>query len=168
MEATEGPVETKRCPLCEKDIELAKFRMHDIGCSRANYKCKECNMCVPKAEREEHEEEEHDGYEHDVEDFYEDRENEHGEIETTLGRLEVIRQLAEIAENETATAAYALMQMEEIVDDEEEAIEVLNHLLDTDPAKPIKNLIRMKLAELHIWSDQTEEATEVLAELIKD
>jgi len=26
----------------------------------------------------------------------------------------------------------------------------------------------MKLAELHIWSDQTEEATEVLAELIKD
>lgn len=119
-------------------------------------------------DEEEHEEEEHDGYEHDVEDFYEDRENEHGEIETTLGRLEVIRQLAEIAENETATAAYALMQMEEIVDDEEEAIEVLNHLLDTDPAKPIKNLIRMKLAELHIWSDQTEEATEVLAELIKD
>lgn len=119
-------------------------------------------------DEEEHEEEEHDDYEHDVEDFYEDRENEHGEIETTLGRLEVIRQLAEIAENETATAAYALMQMEEIVDDEEEAIEVLNHLLDTDPAKPIKNLIRMKLAELHIWSDQTEEATEVLAELIKD
>ena len=119
-------------------------------------------------DEEEHEEEGHDGYEHDVEDFYEDRENEHGEIETTLGRLEVIRQLAEIAENETATAAYALMQMEEIVDDEEEAIEVLNHLLDTDPAKPIKNLIRMKLAELHIWSDQTEEATEVLAELIKD
>ncbi len=119
-------------------------------------------------DEEEHEEEEHDDYEHDVEDFYEDRENERGEIETTLGRLEVIRQLAEIAENETATAAYALMQMEEIVDDEEEAIEVLNHLLDTDPAKPIKNLIRMKLAELHIWSDQTEEATEVLAELIKD
>ena len=58
-EATETNVETKRCPLCEKDIELSKFRMHDIGCSRANYKCKECGQCVPKAEREEHEEEEH-------------------------------------------------------------------------------------------------------------
>lgn len=57
--ACEGPVETKRCPLCEKDIELAKFRMHEIGCARANYKCAECGMCVPKAEREEHEEEEH-------------------------------------------------------------------------------------------------------------
>jgi hypothetical protein len=33
--------------------------MHDIGCSRQNYKCKECNKCVPKAEKDEHEAEEH-------------------------------------------------------------------------------------------------------------
>jgi DNA-directed RNA polymerase subunit RPC12/RpoP len=30
----EDPVETKRCGLCSKDIEVTKFRMHDIGCSR--------------------------------------------------------------------------------------------------------------------------------------
>lgn len=59
MDGSEGPVETKKCPLCEKHIEVSKFRMHDIGCSRSNYKCKECGQCVPKAEREEHEEEEH-------------------------------------------------------------------------------------------------------------
>ena len=45
--------------MCGKDIEVAKFRMHEIGCSRANYKCKVCGMCVPKEDREEHEEEEH-------------------------------------------------------------------------------------------------------------
>ena len=40
MEVSEGPpVETRRCPLCEKDIEISKFRMHEIGCARANYKC---------------------------------------------------------------------------------------------------------------------------------
>ena len=47
------------CSMCEKMIPVSKFRMHEIGCLRQNYRCKECGMCVPKAEREEHEEEEH-------------------------------------------------------------------------------------------------------------
>jgi hypothetical protein len=117
---------------------------------------------------DEHDDEEHDDDEHDDEEHDDDRENEHSEIESTLGRLEVIRQLAEIAENDTATAAYALMQMEEVFEEEDQAIEVLSHLLKSNPAKPIKNLIRMKLAEVLLWSDQTEEATEVLVDLIKD
>ena len=33
--------------------------MHDIGCSRQNYKCKECGQCVAKADKDDHEEEEH-------------------------------------------------------------------------------------------------------------
>ena len=107
-----------------------------------------------------------DDYEEEEQEF--DREHEHGEIEGTLGQLEVIRQLADIAENDTATAAYALMQMEELLGEEDEAIEALNLLLKSNPAKPIKNLIRMKLAEIHLWSDQTEEATEVLMDLIRD
>jgi len=125
-----------------------------------------------ETEEEEYEEEEgdytEDEHDHGEEEHFEDRENEHREIEATLGRLEVIRQLAEIAENDTATAAYALMQMEEVFEEEDQAIQVLNQLLSTNPAKPIKNLIRMKLVEVHLWSDQTEEATEVLIELIKD
>ena len=60
------------------------------------------------------------------------------------------------------------MRMEELMEEENEAIEILNHLLDSNPAKPIKNLIRMKLAEIHLWSGQNEEATEVLVDLIKD
>jgi hypothetical protein len=115
----------------------------------------------------EHEDGEHEDDEHEDEDEGH-RENEHGEIEATLGQLEVIRQLAEIAENDTATAAYALMQMEEVIDDEEEAIEVLNHLLDSNTTKSVKNLIKMKLAEIYLWSDQREEATELLMSLIKN
>jgi hypothetical protein len=30
----EGAEETKRCNICDKDIEMSKYRMHDIGCSR--------------------------------------------------------------------------------------------------------------------------------------
>ena len=56
---TEAPVDYKLCKICEKEIEASKFRMHDIGCSRQNYKCKECGLCVPKADKEDHEEEEH-------------------------------------------------------------------------------------------------------------
>ena len=59
VDIAEGPVETKQCPLCEKWIDISKFRMHEIGCMRANYKCKVCGMCVPKDEKEEHEEEWH-------------------------------------------------------------------------------------------------------------
>ena len=59
MDVSEGPVETKKCSLCEKDIEVPKFRMHEIGCLRSNYKCKECGMCVAKEDKEDHEEEEH-------------------------------------------------------------------------------------------------------------
>ncbi len=125
---------------------------------------------IQEEEEGEHDEEEEEGEydEHDDDEHDDDRENEHSEIESTLGRLEVIRQLAEIAENDTATAAYALMQMEEVFEEEDQAIEVLSHLLKSNPAKPIKNLIRMKLAEVLLWSDQTEEATEVLVDLIKD
>ena len=59
MDISEAPEPTKRCPLCDKDIPVSKFRMHEIGCMRANYRCKVCNMCVPKDEKEEHEEEWH-------------------------------------------------------------------------------------------------------------
>ena len=120
-------------------------------------------------EEDEHEEDEHEEEEDDYEEEEHEFDREHdGEIEGTLGQLEVIRQLADIAENDTATAAYALMQMEELLGEEDEAIEALNLLLKSNPAKPIKNLIRMKLAEIHLWSDQTEEATEVLMDLIRD
>ena len=59
MEAEQPIEETKKCGLCEQQIAVSKFRMHDMGCARQNYKCKECNQCVAKADKEEHEEEEH-------------------------------------------------------------------------------------------------------------
>ena len=59
VEAASDAVETKVCSNCEKPIELTKFRMHEIGCARNNYKCRECGEVVAKAEREEHEETAH-------------------------------------------------------------------------------------------------------------
>ena len=56
----EGPVEYKHCNLCDKDIEASKFRMHDIGCSRSNYRCPKCKKCVAKCDKEEHDDDECD------------------------------------------------------------------------------------------------------------
>jgi hypothetical protein len=30
---------TKKCSNCTREIEVSKFRMHEIGCARNNYKC---------------------------------------------------------------------------------------------------------------------------------
>ena len=46
--------QTKKCGLCEKEIEIAKFRIHDAMCSRINYKCLKCGFIVQKADRERH------------------------------------------------------------------------------------------------------------------
>ena len=51
--------DTKQCPMCQKDIESAKFRLHEVACARMNYKCSKCGEIVPKADREEHKEDEH-------------------------------------------------------------------------------------------------------------
>jgi len=47
-------------------------------------------------------------------------------------------------------------------------IAALNLLLKPNPAKPIKNLTRIKLAEISFWPEQTEEASEVLMDLNRD
>jgi endogenous inhibitor of DNA gyrase (YacG/DUF329 family) len=52
-------VQTKKCSTCEKQIELSKFRIHEIGCARNNYKCPTCGEIVAKVEKEEHEKEAH-------------------------------------------------------------------------------------------------------------
>ena len=47
------------CSTCERQIPMSKFRMHEIGCARNNYKCKVCGEVVAKCDREEHEAEAH-------------------------------------------------------------------------------------------------------------
>ena len=48
-------VETKKCTLCDKDIEVAKFRMHEIGCQRYYHRIKENEEAEAKAEKEKQE-----------------------------------------------------------------------------------------------------------------
>eukprot|EP00347_Sterkiella_histriomuscorum_P000644 403375053 len=50
---------TKVCSNCKKPIEMSKFRIHEIGCIRNNYKCGQCNEIVPKIEKDQHEKEFH-------------------------------------------------------------------------------------------------------------
>ena len=57
--AADQEVETKTCGMCQKPIEMAKFRLHEVACSRQNYKCAKCGEVVPKADKEQHELDEH-------------------------------------------------------------------------------------------------------------
>lgn len=59
MSDNQVPEEKKMCGTCERAIEVSKFRMHEIGCARNNYKCKECGEIVAKVEKEEHDKEAH-------------------------------------------------------------------------------------------------------------
>ncbi len=53
------PEPTKKCGTCEKEIELSKYRLHEMGCARNNYKCKQCGEIVAKADKEEHDKDAH-------------------------------------------------------------------------------------------------------------
>ena len=51
--------ETKICDVCQKPIEVAKYRLHSVACARNNYRCAKCGEIVAKVEREQHEEDVH-------------------------------------------------------------------------------------------------------------
>ena len=51
--------ETKCCSTCKRQIEVSKFKMHEIGCARNNYKCAVCGEIVAKVEKDDHDKEAH-------------------------------------------------------------------------------------------------------------
>ena len=55
----EAAEETKKCSTCERLIEASKIRLHEMGCARMNYKCRECGEVVAKEDKEEHDAEAH-------------------------------------------------------------------------------------------------------------
>ena len=127
-------------------------------------------------ELEDEDEEDEEGEEdedHEDDDDFEDEmhhlEMEQIELESNLGQIEVIKRVAEIAKDDVATAGYALMMLEELMEDEEEGIGMLKEMIaSSDVSKPVKNLLRMKLVEVYSSSDQSDEAIKVLKSLIKN
>ena len=90
---------------------------------------------------------------------------ERAELETGLGRLEMAARMAQIARDETASAAYAVIQVQEYME-LPTCIGYLKELLGevTDPA--VRRVIQMRLAELHGHMDQPDEARSQLRKLI--
>ena len=127
-------------------------------------------------ELEDEDEEDEEGEEdedHEDDDDFEDEmhhlEMEQIELESNLGQIEVIKRVAEIAKDDVATAGYALMMLEELMEDEEEGIGMLKEMIaSSEVSKPVKNLLRMKLVEVYSSSDQSDEAIKVLKSLIKN
>lgn len=120
-------------------------------------------------EEDEQEEEWEEEEEWDEEDEHGEEEGHHElrEFEVNMARLEIIGRLAEVAENPTMTAGYALMQLEQFVEDEEEAVDVLIELIESDRVSPpVRNLLKMKLVEVLGWADEREEAIEVLMSMV--
>lgn len=98
---------------------------------------------------------------------FEEQEFERMVLESNIAHLEVINRMAEIAQDDLATASYAIMQMEELFEDEQEAIGFLKEMLDSDRvSRPVKNLLKMKLAEIYSWSDQRDAALSVFKSML--
>lgn len=109
-----------------------------------------------------------DGFDDEEEFEGDDMEMERMEIESNIGRLETINRLAEIAEDDTKMASYAIMHLEEFVDGEEMATEVLKEMIESDSvSRPVKNLLKMKLAEMYSWQDRHDDALEIFKSMIQ-
>ena len=119
--------------------------------------------------QEDEDEEDEQEEEWDEEDEHGEEEGHHElrEFEVNMARLEIIGRLAEVAENPTMTASYALMQLEQFIEDEDEAIDFLTELIESDRVSPpVRNLLKMKLVEVLGWADEREEAIEVLISMV--
>ena len=120
-------------------------------------------------DEEEWDEEEREEWEEEAEQFAREHEFEMRELEGSLGRLEMAHRLADVADHKTATASYAIMQMHEVFDDEEETIEFLNVMVRSDKVSAgVKNLLKMKLVEVLVGAERHEEARETLKSMIVD
>ncbi|MCH2180091.1 MAG: hypothetical protein MK106_14935 [Mariniblastus sp.] len=120
-------------------------------------------------EEEDWDEEEREEWEEEAEQFAREHEFEMRELEGSLGRLEMAQRLADVADHKTATASYAIMQMHEVFDDEEETIEFLNVMVRSDKVSAgVNNLLKMKLVEVLVGAERHEEARETLKSMIVD
>lgn len=129
-----------------------------------------------KQEEEWDEEEEGDEGEQEDEEDWEDEDEEEDEleememerlhVEMNIARLELIERLGSIADNQIAAASYAIMQLEEVNDDEQRTIELLEEMIEETRSPGVQNLLRMKLAEVYTWSDQQEKSIETLKKII--
>ena len=105
---------------------------------------------------------------YDGESEYDHLEFRRMEVEANVGRVELMKRLAEIAKDDVTMASYAIMNMEELIGSEDEkAIATIKELIaSSNVAKPVKNLLKMKLAEMYSYSDQEDKAMEVLKSMI--
>ena len=51
----EPSIEERLCKTCNKNIDIAKFRLHEVACARNNSKCAKCGQIVAKVDRDQHE-----------------------------------------------------------------------------------------------------------------
>lgn len=126
-------------------------------------------------ESEDEEEEEFEGEEEEFEnENFEEEEHdewfhEHQmEMEMRHMELETVRAIAEIADNEVASAAFALMHLEEVLEEEDApgAIEFLTKAAGETDNPGVRRLLRIKLAELNMHVDNIDGAKEQFKALI--
>ncbi len=117
---------------------------------------------------EDYEDEDHEGEEHEHEEAEHEfmyLELEKLSIENNLVRLEFMNRMTEIAKDDEATAAYAIMHLGEFME-EDEVIDTLEKLHDSGVSGSTRNLIRMKLAEAYMEADRHEKSMEILKLMI--
>ena len=88
------------------------------------------------------------------------------ETEIRSRRLEMSLRIAEIAENPTASAAFAISHVLEFFEEEEEALEFFQNTLQQAKDPAIQRMLRIKLAELYAEADEPEKAHAQLKALI--
>ena len=123
---------------------------------------------VERQEEDDWEDEDQDrDFDERIEVEYRELEFERAGVESNIGRLELITRLSDIASNDAAMAAYAIMHISEFLEPED-AVELLESIQgDENVSEAKRNLVKMKLAEIYDELGQIEKVKEVLKSMLQ-
>ena len=90
---------------------------------------------------------------------------ERAELESSFGRLEMVGQIARVAETDVSSAAFAVMHVERFME-LPEAVEFLQDMLEQSKNDAVRRMIRIRLLELNAGLDRRDDVRTQLKHLI--
>ena len=90
---------------------------------------------------------------------------ERAELESSFGRLEMVGQIARVAETDVSSAAFAVMHVERFME-LPEAVEFLQDMLEQSKNDAVRRMIRIRLLELNAGLDRRDDVRMQLKHLI--
>ena len=122
------------------------------------------NDLLPHVHQDHDDDDDHDHEDHD-EDGDDEDDDDHEEFEEEMMEMEMMHQIFEVTEDASRTSFFAIMLIDEVME-EEQAAELLQECLKETDSDKTKRAIRLKLTELYAEMDDQDAVRKHLKALI--